>query len=101
MNSNLTVASREALGRLVREVWIEWAKKQPDAKASWLVLWEDLSESDKEVDRKIGQRLFEEGVHAAINTLMNVDLLFLRDTSPPPPPPNMSEPLPDPVIPSC
>ena len=27
---------REALGRLVRETWVAWAKVQPDPKPSWL-----------------------------------------------------------------
>lgn len=52
--------SREELGRLVREVWIEWAKEQPNPKPSWLVPWEDLSEPDREVDRRIGERLAAE-----------------------------------------
>jgi hypothetical protein len=48
---------REALGRLVREVWIEWAREQPNPKPSWLVPWDELSERDREVDRRIGERL--------------------------------------------
>lgn len=47
--------SRESLGRLVRELWIEWAKEQPAPKPSWLVPWEGLSEPDREVDRRIGE----------------------------------------------
>lgn len=43
---------REALGRLVRDVWIAWAKKQPSPKPSWLVPWEGLAEPDREVDRR-------------------------------------------------
>lgn len=49
---------REALGRVVREVWIAWAKEQPAPKPSWLVPWEDLSESDREVDRRIGEAIY-------------------------------------------
>ena len=49
--------SRETLGKLVRQVWIEWAKEQPNPKASWLVPWERLSESDREVDRRIGENV--------------------------------------------
>lgn len=51
----------EELGKLVREVWIEWAQKQPNCKDSWLVRWDGLSEPDKEVDRLIGSRLFAKG----------------------------------------
>jgi len=49
---------REYLGRAVREAWIEWANDQPPPiKPSWLVPWEELSEADKEVDRRIGDKL--------------------------------------------
>jgi hypothetical protein len=51
----------DELGRLVREVWIEWAQEQPNPKPSWLVPYDELSEPDKEVDRRIGQRLYEVG----------------------------------------
>jgi hypothetical protein len=44
----------ESLGRLVREVWIAWACEQPAPKLSWLASWEQLSEPDREVDRRIG-----------------------------------------------
>lgn len=44
---------RESGGRLVREVWIAWAKEQPAPKPSWLVEWDGLSEPDREVDRRI------------------------------------------------
>lgn len=54
---NTQVHDRETLGRIVREVWIEWANEQPNPKASWLVPWDGLSEPDKEVDRRIGERL--------------------------------------------
>ena len=40
-------------GKLVRNTWIAWAKEQPNPKPSWLVPWEELSEPDKEVDRRI------------------------------------------------
>lgn len=40
-------------GKLVRDIWIKWAKEQPNPKPSWLVPWEKLSEPEKEVDRRI------------------------------------------------
>lgn len=52
---------RERLGRIVREEWRAWAREQPSPKPSWLVPWEGLSEPDREVDRRIGERLFAEG----------------------------------------
>lgn len=56
---------REALGRRVREVWIEWAREQPSPKGSWLLPWENLAEPDREVDRRIGEALVAVGVAAA------------------------------------
>ena len=48
---------REALGRRVREVWVEWASEQPDPKPSHLVGWGDLDEGNREVDMRIGEAL--------------------------------------------
>lgn len=48
---------REVLGALVRELWIECAKTLPNPKPSHLVTWADLDEWNKEVDRKIGERI--------------------------------------------
>jgi len=48
---------REALGRHVRTVWIEWAREQPNPKASWLQSWEQLTEPEREVDRRIGEAI--------------------------------------------
>jgi len=55
--SNPAAFDREALGRLVREIWIEWAKEQTHPKPSWLLSWEEIGEADREVDRRIGERL--------------------------------------------
>lgn len=57
---------RDHLGKLVREVWVRWAKEQTNPKPSWLVSWEELQEADREVDRRIGERLFAEGIDGAI-----------------------------------
>lgn len=43
----------ESSGRLVRQVWVDWAREQPDAKPSWLVPWEELDAGQREVDRRI------------------------------------------------
>ena len=51
------MADREALGRRVREVWVEWAREQPDPKPSHLVGWDDLDEGNREVDMRIGEAL--------------------------------------------
>lgn len=46
---------RDQLGRFVREAWVRWARTQPDPKPSWLVPYDQLSETDKEADRQIGE----------------------------------------------
>jgi hypothetical protein len=54
---------RELLGRTVRLAWVSWAFEQTDVDQhpSWTVPWDGLSERDKEVDRRIGERLYEMG----------------------------------------
>ena len=51
------MSKREALGRMVRETWVEFAKTQPKPKPHHLAPWEELDEPNKEVDRLIGERL--------------------------------------------
>jgi hypothetical protein len=53
---------REALGKVVRRVWVRFKQREmmegkptPDHHLS---PWEELSESDKEVDRQIGEAVF-------------------------------------------
>jgi len=55
---------REDVGRLVRQVWAEWAREQPDAKPSWLLPWEELDAGQQEVDMRIGTVLFRMGFTA-------------------------------------
>ena len=50
--------TRDRLGRRVREIWIVWAREQPNQKASWLVPYDDLTEPEKEVDRRIGAAIW-------------------------------------------
>lgn len=47
--------TRDELGKIVRDAWIEWAKQQPNPKTSWLVPYEELEEPDKEADRMIAE----------------------------------------------
>lgn len=46
---------RDVLGRVVRKAWVQWARTQLNAKPSWLVPYDSLTESDKEADRQIGE----------------------------------------------
>ena len=45
---------REPLGRIVRETWVAWAREQYRPKPSWLLLWEELDNGQREVDMRIG-----------------------------------------------
>ena len=55
---------RELLGRLVRQVWVQWAQEQPEPKPSWLVGWDQLDDGQREVDMRIGKALFDAGYRA-------------------------------------
>lgn len=57
---------RELLGRIVRWEWTEWAREQPDPKPSWLTVWDELDDGQKEADMRIGLALFELGKRAGI-----------------------------------
>ena len=54
-------SDRESLGQMVRRIWTRWAREQDDPKPSWLTPWDDLSEPDREVDRRIGEALYLAG----------------------------------------
>jgi hypothetical protein len=57
---------RDDLGRMVREAWVAWAKEQCAPKPSWLAPYDDLSEADKEADRRIGKALYSAGLDAGV-----------------------------------
>jgi hypothetical protein len=58
VDDKLDEATRERLGRIVRHEWVKWALEQADPKPHWLSPWEDLDEPMKEVDRRIGERIY-------------------------------------------
>jgi hypothetical protein len=43
----------EAWGDLVREVWVEWAREQPDCKPSWIEPWATLEARQRDIDTRI------------------------------------------------
>lgn len=55
----------ELLGMAVRAVSVAWAMQQPDPEASWLLGWDQLSEADKDADRRIGLALYAIGADDA------------------------------------
>lgn len=73
-----TIDGRDVLGQRVREVWVEWAREQPNPKPSWLLPWEQLSEPDREVDRRIGETLFKMGMNADALVTQKHDVSKMR-----------------------
>jgi hypothetical protein len=57
-------AHREFLGQIVRMEWVKWAREQPNPKPSWLTPWRDLTEPEREVDRRIGERIYRMAIGA-------------------------------------
>src|SRR5690242_20401120 len=55
----------ERLGRIVRDVFVDWAKKQPNPKPNQLIPWQKLPECDKEPNRLIGVALASYGIQLA------------------------------------
>lgn len=56
---------REQLGQMVHEVWVACEQQFAHADPEHLVSWEELNEWEKEMERKIGERLAQ-----AIRSLM-------------------------------
>lgn len=69
---------REALGRRVRKAWCEWAREQPDPKPSWLLPWEELSEPEREADRRIGEALAAPYDAAMTNAVAEIGHLYIE-----------------------
>lgn len=61
--------TREPLGRMVRQIWINWAKEQANPKPSWLLPWESLDDGQKEVDMWIGETLHTAGRRSILDPL--------------------------------
>lgn len=62
-------AGVEALGRLVRRVWVDFARMQPNPKPHHLLPWEELDEPNKEVDRLIGRAVATAAIEAVLSML--------------------------------
>jgi hypothetical protein len=62
----MNATRREALGRIVRDTWITWAREQPDPKPSWLTGWNGLDPGQREVDMRVGEAVAAVGHERAI-----------------------------------
>lgn len=47
----------ERVAREIRAAWVEWATRQPNAKPSWLVPWDECDEQTKDADRYLALRV--------------------------------------------
>ena len=70
---------RELVGRMVRQIWVEWAQQQPNPKPSWLLPWDELDTGQREVDMRIGAALFSAGQRAESHTLARIAALGLPE----------------------
>jgi hypothetical protein len=68
--------TREELGQMVRQIWIDYCLETGDTKPSHTAPWEQLSDWDREVDMRIGEILFntgrKAGIKASIKQLMDL-----------------------------
>lgn len=81
---------RDALGRLVRQTWVEYCAETGDYKPAHIQPYDTLSEWDKEADRRIGVAVYAyaqaraERAEAALRVLVrsfNSAVLLLEDFS--------------------
>lgn len=69
---------REALGELVRNIWIDFAEAQAvktgiPAKPHHLIPWKDLDEDNREVDMRIGEALYFYGCNDMSERISSLD----------------------------
>jgi len=65
-DSKLSEPTRERLGQMVRAIWVAWCNEQPLPKPSRLIAWGEMPETDREVDRRIGETLYLAGWNTAL-----------------------------------
>ena len=56
------VEHREMLGEMVRKEWVRYCIETGDTKPSHIAPWEELSEWDKEADRRIGEAVWNRAI---------------------------------------
>jgi len=63
----LNAVQREFLACIVRQAWVDYCIETGDTKESHIAPWEEISEWDKEADRRIA-----EAVASYINLSINI-----------------------------
>lgn len=70
--------TRDELGQEVRRIWVEFANFSQPLKPKHLIPWEHLDESDKDIDRRIGEKLFLLGIEYADELKAEQTLAILK-----------------------
>lgn len=83
-DAEVEAVDRDAGGRIVRQAWVEWALEQPNRKPSWLVPYDELSEPDKEVDRRIYEACAQTSFTNAIDLRAALDKAYMAGVNAPP-----------------
>ena len=69
MLNDLKTNHRESLGRMVSDIWNEWLKNQhPDIAPQDILPWEELPDSEKELNMLIGEALYNAGFEAGADS---------------------------------
>lgn len=72
MTRDQLVMTRDQLGKIVRTEWLAWVAEQPDPSPWWRLTWDESSEEAREVDRRIGERLFLAGQRSAVTAIAQI-----------------------------
>ncbi len=73
--------TRDELGRIVRETWIAYCLETGDTKPSHLAPYDELSEWDKEADRRIGETIWRLRDNEIARLEQDIEALEGRDYS--------------------
>lgn len=68
----MTLMTKDDIGRLVRDSWIAYCREIGDDKPSHLLPYDDLSEQDKEADRRIGEAVWTAAIQHTISELNKI-----------------------------
>ena len=70
MSSDVKTAHREALGRMVNDTWNKWLRNQhPDITPQDTLPWDELPDSEKELNKLIGEALYNAGFEAGADSI--------------------------------
>lgn len=65
------MSTREDLGRLVHQVWDEWAKECSGSTKT--ITWNQIGDEEREIDMRIGEQLYQAGFEAGADSMISHD----------------------------